>query len=110
MTDETGNTSKETTFDIGQVDFVRPIIKKISSKIDKQAKTETIEFMVTDKYFGTSNITTDSINVYVDGKIAEGINKEIIAETDVTENRNGTNYKIGKKYTLKLSNFDKKIV
>ncbi len=108
LTDETGNTSKETTFDIGQVDFVRPIIKKISSKIDKQAKTETIEFMVTDKYFGTSNITTDSINVYVDGKIAEGINKEIIAETDVTENRNGTNYKIGKKYTLKLSNFEQK--
>lgn len=55
------------------------------------------------------NITTDSINVYVDGKIAEGINKEIIAETDVTENRNGTNYKIGKKYTLKLSNFEQKI-
>ena len=108
LTDETGNTSKETTFDIGQVDFVRPIIKKISSKIDKQVKTETIEFMVTDKYFGTSNITTDSINVYVDGKIAEGINKEIIAETDVTENRNGTNYKIGKKYTLKLSNFEQK--
>ena len=108
LTDETGNTSKETTFDIGQVDFVRPIIKKVSSKIDKQAKTETIEFMVTDKYFGTSNITTDSINVYVDGKIAEGINKEIIAETDVTENRNGTNYKIGKKYTLKLSNFEQK--
>ena len=39
---------------------------------------------------------------------SEGINKEIIAETDVTENRNGTNYKIGKKYTLKLSNFEQK--
>jgi len=86
------------------VDFIKPVIEKVSSTIDTTSKTETIKFRVIDKYLDTTNaVETGEITVYVDGEEASDITKEITSKTNVEHNGRV----VGQEYTLKLSNFEK---
>ena len=103
MTDTNGNSSKQQDFSIGLVDFIKPVIEKVSAT--KGTNTETIVFTVNDKYIN-STLTTSKINVLVDGENANEISKGLKVE-DIKATVNGTSKTVGHKYTLVLSNFEK---
>ena len=111
LTDESKNTSKAQTFELGHVDFIQPKIEKVSSAKDASAKTETFVFNVIDKYLDiTDLVTTDEISVYVDGELVPSnqITRTLTKESDITGMVNGTSTVVGHQYKLVLSNFEQK--
>ena len=103
------NTSKEQTFELGHVDFIKPKVEKVSSTKNASAKTETFEFNVIDKYLDTSDlVTTDEISVYVDGELVptSQIKRTLTKESDISGTVNGTDKIIGHKYKLVLSDLE----
>lgn len=105
LSDKYGNYSKKTELKTGYIDLKDPVIEKVSSNIDKNKKTEQIVFKITDENFKESKVTTDDINVYVDGKLANSI-KKTLSESELYENdENGDRYRSGTLYTLTLSDF-----
>ena len=106
------NSSKEQTLDLGQVDFINPeyTYKYANTEIDHDKKTVTVVFDVTDKYFSTSALTTDTtasnIKVKFEGKEAINATKELSKLSDITATINGTAKKVGEKYQLVVSNLD----
>ena len=109
------NSSKEQTLTLGQVDFIRPeyTYKYANTTIDHDNKTVTVVFDVTDKYFNTSALTTDTtaskITVKFDGEEAKYATKTLSKLSDITETVNGTSKKVGEKYQLIVSKIDQKI-
>ena len=106
------STENEQTLDLGQVDFINPeyTYKYANTTIDHDRKKVTVVFDVTDKYFSTSALTTDTtasnITVNFEGKEATNATKELSKLSDITETINGTAKKVGEKYQLVVSNLD----
>ena len=106
LADTSSNKSPETSFAIGQVDFIKPKIEKVSS--GKSGGTETITFRVIDKYFNTSaKLTANDITVLVDSETASSVSKTLSAPTEIKETVNGASKVIGHSYTITLTNFEK---
>ncbi len=106
LTDTSSNSSPETSFTIGQVDFIKPKIEKVSS--GKSGGTETITFRVIDKFFSTSaKLTKDDITVLVDSETASSVSKTLSNPTEIKETVNGASKVIGHQYTMTLTNFEK---
>ena len=106
LTDTSSNSSPETSFTIGQVDFIKPKIEKVSS--GKSGGTETITFRVIDKYFNTSaKLTANDITVLVDSETASSVSKTLSNPTEIKETVNGASKVIGHQYTMTLTNFEK---
>ena len=101
------NTSKEQTFTLGHVDFIKPKIEIASATKNATAGTETIVINAIDKYIDTANssLTVEDISVYVDNVSATGLTKKLTKGTDLTATVNGNTQTIGQQYTLVLSNF-----
>ena len=109
LIDESGNESDETTLDLGFIDVVDPEVYQISVTKNVDEKTDTIIFDAVDKYFASSSITTtntEGLTVYVDDEEAIGVTKTIVDIEDITATVNGSEKKIGERYTLVLSNFE----
>ena len=109
VSDGKHNTSKETEFEIGHVDFIKPRIIKGTVTRDVDKKTVTITFGATDKYLDTtSEIDLSKIKVYVDGEEATGITKTLTRETakDVSATINGKSQVVSQQYKLVLSDFE----
>ena len=109
LIDESGNESDETTLNLGFIDVVDPEVYQISVTKNVDEKTDTIIFDVVDKYFASSSITTtntEGLTVYVDDEEAIGVTKTIVDIEDITATVNGSEKKIGERYTLVLSNFE----
>ena len=115
--DTTGNGNDATTITSGitlpggtgtaeVVDVVQPLVEKISSSVDAKAKTATMTFKVTDKYFANSTLTNSNIQILVNGSVNNTITKQL-ESTPLTEQRvvNGetTTIQYGIQYTLTLS-------
>ena len=104
--DTSGNSNAAIDLVNGEfVDFINPVVAKVSSTKDASAKTETIRFTVTDKYLNTT-LSKDNINVYVDGENATSIKKDLSIESSVTKTINGTNRTVQRTYKLVLSSFE----
>ena len=107
----TGSSQKQ-VLDLGQVDFINPeyTYKYANTEIDHDKKKVTVVFDVTDKYFSTSALTTDTtasnITVNFEGKEATNATKELSKLSDITATINGTEKKVGEKYQLVVSNLD----
>ncbi len=96
-------------------DFISPefTYQYANTIIDHGNKKVTIVFSIVDKYFATSELTSDTtaskIAVTVDGKtITNDTNqKKKLSKEDIKETVDGkANTKIGEKYTLELTNLD----
>ena len=109
LTDESQNKSKAQTFDLGQVDFIKPKIEEVSKSKDTTAQTETFVFNVIDKYLNTDyeNVIASNIKVYVDGEDAITVNKTVTKVKDLTATVKGKTKIIGQQYQVVLSNFEK---
>ena len=104
--DTSGNSNAAIDLVNGEfVDFINPVVAKVSSTKDASAKTETIRFTVTDKYLNTT-LSNENINVYVDGEKATSIKKDLSIESSVTKTINGTNRTVQRTYKLVLSSFE----
>ena len=104
--DTSGNSNAAIDLVNGEfVDFINPVVAKVSSTKDASAKTETIRFTVTDKYLNTT-LSNENINVYVDGENATSIKKDLSIESSVTKTINGTNRTVQRTYKLVLSSFE----
>ena len=111
-TNNANNTSKETEFEIGHVDFIKPRIIKGTVTRDIDKKTVTITFGATDKYLDTtSEIDLSKIKVKIDGEEATGITKKLTRETekDVSITINGKTQVVSQQYKLVLSDFEQSI-
>lgn len=94
-------------------DFVKPefTYEYANTVIDHDTKTVTVVFDVTDKYFASTSLSTDTqakkITVKLDGKEATNATKTLTKLSDITATVNGnTSTKIGEKYQLVVSNLD----
>ena len=104
--DTSGNSNAAIDLVNGEfVDFINPVVAKVSSTKDASAKTDTIRFTVTDKYLNTT-LSNENINVYVDGENATSIKKDLSIESSVTKTINGTNRTVQRTYKLVLSSFE----
>ena len=113
VSDGKHNTSKEQTFELGHVDFIKPSFtyKYANTEINHDTKTVTVVFDITDKYFSASQLATDAvaskIKVNFEGKEATNATKVLTKLSDITETVNGVeNTKVGEKYQLVVSNLD----
>ena len=106
------NSSKEQTFELGQVDFIQPtyIYEYTNTIIDHDKKKVTVVFDITDKYFNTSALSSDTtaskITVKFEGKEATNATKALSKLSDITATVNGTSKKVGEKYQLIVSDLD----
>ena len=103
------NTSKEQTFELGHVDFIKPKVEKVSTSKSPTAKTETFVFNVIDKYLDESDlVTTEDISVYVDGELVPTtqITRTLTKVSDISGTVNGTSKVVGHQYQLVLSNLE----
>lgn len=120
-TDKSGNKSIATTFSIGVnepggssnnqkiVDVVDPLWKTENINIDHTNKVVTLDLVGTDKYYASNSLTTNSINVIIDGEkvtTTANVKKSLSAATPLTETRNGTSIQYGVRYTLTLSDWE----
>ena len=118
--DTTGNGNNATTLTSGislpggsgteeVVDVVDPLVEKMTSSVDVDAKTATVTFKVTDKYFEDSTLTNENIQILVNGTENATIGKELTS-TPLTEQRvvNGETLEVqyGVQYTVNLSDID----
>ena len=109
LVDESGNENLETTLDLGMIDIIKPEIYQISSTKNETNKTDTIIFEAVDKHFKSSKITdtdTSGLTVYVDDEEAIGVTKTIVKIEDIKATINGSERKIGERYTLVISDFE----
>ena len=94
-------------------DFVKPgfVYNYSSTDIDHDAKTLTVDFSVTDKYFNSSTISSNAANITVKmldtNVVPENLTKSLRKVQDITETRDGSSVKIGEKYRLTISGFEK---
>ena len=94
-------------------DFVKPgfVYNYASTDIDHDAKTLTVDFLVTDKYFNSSTISSNAANITVKmldtNVVPENLTKSLRKVQDITETRNGSSVKVGEKYRLIISGFEK---
>ena len=94
------------------VDYIKPefTYEYSSTDIDHDAKTLTVEFSVTDKYFNNFAIATDASNITVKmldtNAVPENITKTLTKIEDITETRNGEEVKIGETYRLVISGLE----
>ena len=110
--DQYRNTNQEQKLEIGDVDFIKPKIEKVSSSIDANSNTGTMIFNVIDKYLDTSKeITANEITVNIDGKETTTVSKTLIrlTENDVSATINETSQTVLQQYKLVLTNFDKSV-
>ena len=110
LVDNSGNKSSKLSVKVGIVDTLKPEIVKVSSTVNPTAKTETIIFDVTDKYFGTildEQTLLSKLHVFVDEEAADSITKQITNVETLTDTVDGISRTVGKRYTLVLSNFEK---
>ena len=107
------NKSEKTEFNLGYVDFIKPLVEKVSSSTNKTSTTPptkiTYVFTAIDKYFASSKLKKDGdtsdITVYVNGEKADSVSKKITKVEDITSTINDITKKVGEKYTLELTNF-----
>ena len=95
------------------VDFIKPEFTYDFSKtiIDHGTKIVTIEFTVADKYFASSELTSDTtaskIKVMFEGVEATNATKKLTKIEDVTYTIDGNeNTKVGEKYRLEVTDLD----
>ena len=101
-----GNFSKETEISsLGIVDFKKPSITKISSEVDKTAKTEKIVFEVRDNFFKASTLNKNDIKIFVD---EEDTGSELTKELSEKEILDENGKKIVIIYTLLISWFEQR--
>ena len=109
LIDNYGNKSSKLTIGVGEIDTLKPEIVKVSSSIDKTAKTETIVFDVTDKYYSTildDQTLLSKLHVFIDSENADAITKQITNVETLTATIDGVERTVGKRYTLVLSDFE----
>ena len=109
LVDTSGNKSSDLSIDVGLIDTLKPEIVKVSSTVDTTAKTETIIFDVTDKYFGTvleGQELLSKLHVFVDEEAADSVTKEISLVKTHEEVVDGVTRTVGKRYALVLSDFE----
>ena len=122
ITDTSNNTSNEFSINLGIVDTLKPEIVKVSSSIDTTAKTQTIVFIATDKYFDTTDVLNKDTEIIVkvngeidgdtdrDGELETGetpsITKTLTSEAIKATVDGVANTTVGYKYTLVLSDFE----
>ena len=93
-------------------DFVKPefTYEYSNTTINHETKTVTIVFDVTDKYFNSSALLTDTtasnIDVVVGGTTPTNATKELTKLQDLTATVNGTSKKVGERYQLVITNLD----
>ena len=103
--DKRGNTLNSSTTTIAQfTDVVRPDIKAKWSDavINKNNKTFTMIFDVTDKYYSTSTLTIEDLTIKIGGKTPDWSSNEVGRSLSVSDIPGGVGN--GKRYTLTLSN------
>ena len=84
------------------VDVVDPIWERVSSSASAADQTATITVKGTDKYFKESNLKSELIKVFVDGKeVTTGITKTVGTSTPVYGSDKTT--RIGDQYTITIS-------
>ena len=122
IVDETGNANNAVTLTSGislpggigtaeVVDVVKPLVEKISSSVDATNGTASLVFRVTDKYYASTTLTKENLQITVDGELVEstGITKEVTS-TALNEQRlvNGTTQTVqyGIQFTVNLSGLD----
>ena len=114
--DKSGNKNLELVYDqIGHIDTLKPEIVKVSSTSQKnetnvELSKHIVVFDIVDKFIDTSSITTSDtskIHVYLDGEEATSITKKITNIEQLNATVNGALRKVGYRYTLELSNFEK---
>ena len=93
-------------------DFVKPefTYEYSNTTINHETKTVTIVFDVTDKYFNSSALLTDTtasnIDVVVGGTTPTNATKALTKLQDLTATVNGTSKKVGERYQLVITNLD----
>ena len=94
-------------------DFITPefTYEYKNTTIDHGNKKVTIVFSVSDKYFNTSKLTSDTnasnIGIEVDGTPATNATKKLTKLSDITATVNEVaNTKVGEKYQLEVTNLD----
>ena len=106
------NSNKTTVTDF--VDFIKPEVRYTynTSDIDYDGKTFTMIFDVADKYYNTSTLTREDLNILIDGEEpnwddtgVHGVVREL-TEQDITATVDGESKTVGKRYTLKLSHLE----
>jgi surface protein len=103
--DKRGNTLNSSTTTIAQfTDVVRPDIKAKWSDavINKNNKTFTMIFDVTDKYYSTSTLAIEDLTIKIGGKTPDWSSNEVGRSLSVSDIPGGVGN--GKRYTLTLSN------
>ena len=93
-------------------DFVKPefTYEYSNTTINHETKTVTIVFDVTDKYFNSSALSTDTtasnIDVVAGGTTPTNATKALTKLQDLTATVNGTSKKVGERYQLVITNLD----
>ena len=122
LIDTTGNGNNATTITSGinlpggtgtgeVVDVVQPLVEKITSTVDPAAGTAALTFKATDKFFASSTLTNENLQITVDGEAVDstGVTKQVTS-TPLTEQRvvNGatTTVQYGLQFTVNLSGLD----
>ena len=112
LTDQSNNKSEKQEFNLGQIDVLNPLGTIESRSKDLKAKTATFKVKITDKYFEKSTLTSDTLQVLVDGvNSTDGITKDV-TEKELTTTINGISKQYGVEYTITVSGYptDKKQV
>ena len=101
------NTTNTLFADVIKPDF---IYNFSSTDIDHEAKTLTVDFSVTDKYFNSSTISSNASNIVVrmadTNTVPENLTTSLRKIQDITETRNGSSVKVGEEYRLVISGFE----
>ena len=91
------------------VDVVDPLFEKVSSSANSINKTATLNFKVTDKYFSTSTLTKDNIQIFINGAETKSGLEVSLTREDKQEERTVNNVTstvtYGIDYTLTVTNF-----
>ena len=91
------------------VDVVDPLFEKVSSSANAINKTATLNFKVTDKYFSTSTLTKDNIQIFINGAETKSGLEVSLTKEDKQEERTVNNVTstvtYGIDYALTVTNF-----
>ncbi len=91
------------------VDVVDPLFEKVSSSANAINKTATLNFKVTDKYFSTSTLTKDNIQIFINGAETKSGLEVSLTKEDKQEERTVNNVTstvtYGIDYALTIKNF-----
>ena len=112
VNDTSGNTldsdTSKRTINGQHVDFIKPVIEKVTSSLDKTSKVDTVIFNVMDKYLDTSKeLAASDISIYVDNELVTVLTKNLTKVQDIKATVNGnTEHVVGQQYKLEISNFE----